>query len=285
MKRLLKKLLTIFILLFLVVLYMITLYKQEFILFVISDIIAGVYCFIYFGSIIKNRTKMKRLGKMIKKEIVSSIDKIPLEVYLISSIWNNKKILIGRTLIKESMNYLIEKSYIIEENETLRIYPKYHFEEMNDCTKYVLELLFLDPVSFQKPNQMKQKKLEKLERESIKIPIFDIENNIDKNLRDRDSIYTLSNIVKKEYFEEDVMETVDPFPTFGILIILFNFFMTAIFKSCPTIENFYLPLVFTFLLVFINTSKYHKNISIKKNKFNEVSQCVNYARVHKDIFF
>jgi len=212
----------------------------------------------------------------MNKESVENIDKSPLEVYLISTIWNHKKMIIGNEQILSTLLYEIQDRKVIYENGTLQMDSNLVLSQLSICERYLIEVVFLDAVAYQQSQELKEEKLKKMIKEKIRISILDVEENISANLTSRSQVSSLIENLKEQYFKEIDSTISAPLTLLSSLLVILNLIETAVSLNNPTMETFYIPLVLTVLLVISITNKNRERVSLKTEKSNEISRVINY---------
>jgi len=201
------------LLVLLVVFYYVVISFQKEILEIIALCITGIFLLANIYFIIKNNSVMKQSKKMVKKVDSSLPTQSPLEVYLISSIWNHRKITVGEGQISASLLYEISEENILFDKESLAISSKIEIEKLSLVQRYILETVFLDSISNQQSSELKLLKLKHM-----------------------------------HYFEavENDFTAVVAILSGGIAFL--NLIEAVTFISNATIINFYVPVVFALFL-------------------------------------
>lgn len=259
-----------------IILYNFILSKNSLELALSGIIVTGFFLLINIFYILRNIIAFSKSKRLINKESVETIDKSPLEVYLVSTIWNHKKMIIGKEQILSSLLYEVQTHKVIYEDGTLQIDSNLVLSQISICERYLLEVVFLDAVAYQQSQELKEEKLKKMIEEKVRVPVIDIEENISANLNSRSHISSLIENLKEKYFKEIDSTISAPLTLLSSLLVILNLIETAVSLNNPTTETFYIPLALTVLLAISITNKNRERVSLKPEKSNEVSKVINY---------
>lgn len=245
----------------------------------IAGIVASGIVFIMNAYYIFNNKKLANQSrKLIKRKEVEKIEKSPLEVYLVSAIWYHKKIHVNKAQICSEIIHEIGKGNLLLEKNTLKISKSFNLKNLTSVQSFLLDSVFLDPISFKQSYDLKIEKLKHMQEEEEKVSLVDIEFNMTHNLQDKSRVYDLVGIEKEKYFEEDASTNSAFLTIISMLFILLNLITTFSFIGNASIYNFYMPIVLAVLLVAAITNKNRECVSIDKKKVEEVSEILNYAK-------
>lgn len=259
-----------------IILYNFILSKKSLELALIGIIITGLFLLINIFYILKNISSFSKSKRLMNKESVENIDKSPLEIYLISTIWNHKKMIIGKEQILSTLLYEIQDRKVLYENGTLQMDSNLVLSQLSICERYLIEVVFLDSVAYQQSQELKEEKIKKMIKEKIRISILDAEENISANLVSRSQVSSLIENLKEQYFKEIDSTISAPLTLLSSLLVILNLIETAVSLNNPTMETFYIPLALTVLLVISITNKNRERVSLKTEKSNEISRVINY---------
>lgn len=266
----------IILLVLLVILYYVLISSGSYLLELIGLVVTGFFLLGNIYYIIKNKSIMKKSKKMVKKVSGASTSKNPLEVYLISAIWNHQKITVGEGQIAASLLYEISEENISFADNQFVISSKIDLSSISESQMYLFETVFLDATSNQQNVESRLKKLEKMQQEKTLVPLVLIAENIKNNIRNKDRVHSLTITVRDKYFDAVENEFTALLTILSIGIAFLNLIEAITFMKVATLENFYIPVVLAFLLVFTITSKYRERVLLKKDKIEEITQVLNY---------
>ena len=273
------------LLVLLVVFYYVVISFQKEILEIIALCITGIFLLANIYFIIKNNSVMKQSKKMVKKVDSSLPTQSPLEVYLISSIWNHRKITVGEGQISASLLYEISEENILFDKESLAISSKIEIEKLSLVQRYILETVFLDSISNQQSSELKLLKLKHVQKEKTSLPLISVSENIKKNIRNKDALHFLISQITDLYFETVENDFTALLTILSGGIAFLNLIEAVTFISNATIINFYVPVVFALFLVATITGKNRERVLLKENQVEEITKILNYIHslLTKDI--
>lgn len=238
--------------------------------------------FIHLFIILKNYHITNQSKRLIVGKNVYQVSNSLLESYVIFSICNYKRCVMTKKQIYFLIENEIELGHLLYDKETLQISPKWHLEDADISTKFLLKAVLLDSQSFQQSEETKWDKIVKYQEDKKRVPVIDVEDNITRNLSLTSSIRELLRDIKKKYFVEFDNKLGSSVTIISYLLILLNFVMAFTFLSAPTITNFYLPVGLSLLLGLVTTSKYQEKVVICGDKIEEVTNILNYMENQKD---
>lgn len=273
--------LSIFLMIMLVVFYSLILSSSNQLLGIIGCAITFLFFLADFFYLLKNRRAIKNSEKQVMKKEIFENEKSPLETYLFASIFSHKKVKIRKLHILSNLSYELEKGSIIMDKQTLFISSKLDFQKIDVYLRYIIEVIFLDSLTFHQTESLKLEKLEKMKETKMGISFLDAEENVLANVSDISSTHKLVEYVKETYFNEVENKGISFFTIASFLLVFLNLFVALNNLSLPKIENFYIPMVFSILIIVEITSKYQEGIVLKKEKLTEASFLLNYIQTLK----
>lgn len=269
----------VILLILIVIFYYVLISSKNEILELVAIGISSFFLLANIYYIIKNQSIMKKSKKMVKKINLENISKNPLEVYLISAIWNHRKITIGDGQVASSLLYEISEEHVVFDNEQFSISSDLDIEKLSKCQKYIFYTVFLDSISNQQNEETKLNKIRKMQKEKTLVPLVVASENIKSNLHNRDNVHNLTIQVRDEYFETVENDFTALLSLLTIGVALLNLIEAITFMKVAAIENFYIPVILAFLLVFTITSKSRERVLLKEEKVEEITRVLNYIHL------
>ncbi len=236
----------------------------------------------------RNQKKISRAEKRLPKVPIENLEKSPLELFLIDAIWHHQKVSIKDYQVAAEFRYALKTEKIIRTETGFCISSKISFAKMDALSIFIYEISFLSRKEYLKGSKMKLERLQEIQKKKETFSREKILSHIRENLLVMKS-YPLLECVEKNYFVSLEDELSAKIQIGSIFLILFNFIEAIAFVNHATISNFYLPVIFSFCLVVLLTSKSRGRFVYQEEKREEMSNIFSYIekvrREKKDLLY